>query len=337
MIGGPAQRRVAGTAVIAMTIPASPLRRRAALRALLCACAAAVLPAACARSDARDAAEQQLSSARLSLTFTRVGAGEGLRFDAEGHFVRFASSDADHVPAILGLADDDALAPDTCRLVDSAAALDRALVAARDTLPVRLLDAGRLQVRGITDATVLSPRHYPELTPYVTGIVYGNEDPLPLALDVGATYEVSGGGGEDIGPFVAQVTAPRAFATLEPAAAYRHGTDLELRWSGEAEPGAQLTITVSWSARGTSREVRCLVRDDGAFAVPREYLASLPAPAQLLSAEVATVRTRQAAVSAPGAEKGQLRIALRDVIPLPVSPWTATPVAAPPASALDER
>jgi hypothetical protein len=97
-----------------------------------------------------------------------------------------------------------------------------------------------------------------------------------------------------------------------------------------------LTVTVSWSARGVSREVRCLVRDDGVFTVPHDYLASLPAPAQLLSAEVATVRTGRAAVRAPGVEKGQLRIALRDVIVLPVSPWTAT-ASTPPAPALDER
>src|SRR5258706_7307571 len=89
---------------------------------------------ACTRNEARDAAEQQCSSAHLSLTFTRVGAGDALRFDAQGHFVRFSSSDADHVAAILGLADDDGQPLETCRLVDSAAALDRALVAARDTL-----------------------------------------------------------------------------------------------------------------------------------------------------------------------------------------------------------
>lgn len=296
---------------------------------MLGAAAIAVVPAACVRSETPDVAEPQRSTARMSLTFTRIGSGEGLRFEGQGHFVRFAASDADHVPAILGLPDDESIPLDTCRAIDSAEALDRALAAARSTLPVKLLDAGRLQVKGPHDSTALAPRHYPELTPYVAGVVYGNEDTLPVALEPGAVYEVAAEGGEDIGPFAAQVNAPREFPTLE-VPVFRRGGELELKWREAGETSGPLVLSVSWSARGSAREVRCRVRDDGSFSVGRELLAALPPPTQLMSAEVAALRTRTAPVATPGIGRGELRVGLRDVLPLPVAAWPAN-VAAPPA------
>jgi hypothetical protein len=301
-------------------------------------CALATAPACQVRGEVHDASEPERSTARLSVLFTRTAGSDEIRFDGQGHFVRFAASDADHVPAILGLPDDDSIPLDSCRAVDSAEALDRALEAARATLPVKLLDAGRLLVKGPLDAAALAPRHHPELTPYVGGIVYGNEDPLPLALEPGAAYEVVAEGGEDVGPFSAQASAPRAFPVVE-IPAYRRGGDLELRWAEAGEASGPLVASVSWSSRAVSREVRCRVRDDGSFTVPRELLASMPSVNQLASAEVSAVRTRIAPLTAPGVARGELRVALRYVTPLPVAAWPSAGTTVPPPAtpAGDER
>lgn len=306
--------------------------------------ALAVVPSACTpRGEVVDAAEPERRAAQLSLTFTRIAGGEGLRFEGQGHFARYAASDAKHLPAILGLPEDDQIPLDTCRSIDQAAALDRALSAARSTLPVRLLDAGRIQIRGPHDVAALSSRHYPELTPYVGGVVYGNEDALPVALEPGAAYEVSAEGGEEVGPLTAQVVAPREFPTLDVPVFFRDG-DLKLRWREAGEPSGPLVLSVSWSERGAAREVRCRVRDDGSFTIGRELLAALPPASRLLSAEVAALRTRTAPISTPGIDRGELRVGLRDVVPLPVvsspaspSAAAAAPAAAPPPAGGEER
>ena len=295
----------------------------------------------CQHQSARDAGGEPLrSSVRVGLTFTRIGTGRGIRFEGQGHFARYAAVDADRVPTILGLPDRDSIPLDGCRVVDSASELDRALSAANSPIDVKLLDAGRLIAKGPIDATALVPRHYPELTPYIAGVMYRAEESPSLDLDYGANYEVAGEGGEDIGPFTAQVHAPRAFPTLD-VPVYQRGGDLEVRWQNAGEASDPMLLTVAWTSKAGALEVRCRVRDDGSFTVPRELLAAMPAPSQLTTAEVSAVRARRSPLAAPGASTGELEVALREVLPLPVSSWpapgsglpspaTAAPPSAPP-------
>lgn len=300
------------------TAPLPTMRSHA--HQLLWLALAGFLPAAssCSRSEVRDVGEPLRSTARVTLTFTRIGAGEGIRFEGQGHFARYSAAEADRVPALLGIPDNNAIPIDSCRLIDSALELDRALTAARAPIDIKLLDAGRLAARGPIDSTHLVARHYPELTPYVAGVVYGAEDALPLALSPGSLYEVVGEGGEEIGPFTAQAQAPRAFPGLD-VPAYRRGGDLELKWVESGEPSDAALLTVAWSARGMAREVRCRVRDDGAFTVSRELLTAMPPPNLLTSAEVSMVRARRSPLVAPGTAPGELIVALREVVPLPVA------------------
>jgi len=305
--------------------------------ALAFALAIAAAASGCTRSELRDAGGRAVTqgSMQVQLTFTRIGPGQDARdvqFDGQAHFARYAATDAELVPTLLGVASDDDIPLDTCRAIDSADALDRALDAVDPTVGVELLDAGRLAVRGPDDATALVAKHYPELTPYVAGVVYGADDALPLALEPGAVYEVAGEGGEEIGPFQVQAQAPRAFPSLE-APVLRRGSDLELRWTEAGEVSEPMVLVVAWSARAGVRggvsEVRCRVRDDGSFAVPRELLAAMPAPSRLTGAEVSAQRTRRSSVAVLGARRGSgferfdgaLRVVLREVVPLPVSAW----------------
>ena len=283
---------------------------------LIAATVAAVLAGCSVADPSLDAGEPAIEHtlAEVALIFTRAQDESGAaRFDAEGHFVRYHAADSSRVATVLGLSDDESMPLDSCRLVDGAQEIDRALAASNDV--VELLDAGRLLVKGPLDATMLQPRHYPELTPYVTGVVYGLEEAPSLALEPGALYEVAGEGGEEVGPFVARVGAPRAFPSLEFAPIHRGG-DLDLRWSDAGDAADALLVTVAWSSRSGAREVRCRVRDNGAFRVSHEFLA-IPAP-PLFSAEVTVTRVRRAAMTATGAGQGALSLGLREVIPLSV-------------------
>jgi hypothetical protein len=291
--------------------------------------AAPVLSGCSGGENARDAGESVRSLVRVDLTYTRNLQAEP-RFDAQAHFVRYTAPgspdriDRAGVPTLLGLEYFDSIPVDTCRLSDGTAALDQALsypTEAGASTEVSLLDAGRLEVRGPVDRSALLPHHYPELVPFVSGVVYGGDELQPLALVFGQTYQVVGEGGEEVGPFAASATAPHAFPALavEPL---RRGADLDVRWADASalELNEPLLLEVRWSGRTGSRSVQCRVRDDGAFVVPRDVLASLPAAAQLVSASVTATRVQRGPLSAPGIGAGELTLSLRDQAPLQVAP-----------------
>ena len=266
---------------------------------------------------------------RVALTFTRIGSRpiEGpVSFEGQAHFVRFAEGDAERVPAILGFTDEAGLPLGTCRGVDSAEELDRAveltgtgaLLAGGGRPEVRLLDAGTLRLKGPAGSAPLPARHYPEVTPYVSGLVYGHDELRRLTLDPGGLYEIAGDGGDEVGAFVARAQAPRAFPQLE-LPVYHRGEDLDLRWSSAGEASDEMLLRVSWSSKAATHEIRCRVHDDGAFRVRRELLAQMPSAAQLGIVEVSATRVRRVSVSAPGTPAGTVQIGLRTVLPLPVS------------------
>ena len=305
--------------------------------------------AGCSGRDAvRDAGDAARSLVRVDLSYTRQAGASDVRFDAQGHFVRYRSFDPAGVPTILGFTDYDAIPLDSCRVFDGTAALDQALGAESSLLPteVALLDAGRLEVRGPSDRVPLKAAHYPELLSFVSGVVYGSDDAHPIALALGQPYLVQGDGSDEVGPFLAQVSAPRSFPSLtfEPL---RRSAELDLRWAkddgagraagraeqpsqasarpdGVSEAGDPTVVRVEpllLEARFTSkltgtRAVRCRVRDDGEFAIPRDAL-ELP-PGAIGSATLTAARVTRAPFDAPGAGRGALTVELRDVAPLSV-------------------
>ena len=270
----------------------------------------ATLAVGCAgRPQGPDAGDRRSGLVRVALTFTHRG--EATHFDAQGHFVRLRGGSDPWVTAVLGIPDDQAIPLEGCQLVDGAERIDRAVHDANG-VALELLDAGRLVVKGPHGSTALQAWHYPQLTPYAAGVVYGVDEARGVTLEPGATYTVVGDGGEEVGPFVTQVPAPRGFASPE-ASPLTLGRDLELRWSsvgvGDLEPAV---IALAWSDERESREVRCRVRDDGYFRLPRELIPA----GQPRRAEVALSRFRRAPLTAQGATPGELVVELRDVLPL---------------------
>jgi hypothetical protein len=278
------------------------------------------------RDGVRDAGDAVRGLVRVDVSYTHAASSVAAdaRFDAQARFVRYRSFDSASVPTILGFADFDGVPLDSCKVSDGTAELDSALAAdnVAPTAEVALLDAGRLELRGIAsnDRALLTPRHYPELVPFVSGVVYGGDELAPLPLAVGQPYSISGEGGNEVGPFSATVVAPRSFPTLT-VDSLRRGSDLEVRWSTETSPTTEpLVLEARWASRLGTRSVRCRVRDDGAFAIPHDAFADLPPTASLASATVTATRLSRAPFFAPGAGRGELTLALKDVAALQVSP-----------------
>jgi hypothetical protein len=284
--------------------------------------------AACNGRDSRDAGDPTRSLIRVQVSYTHaVGTpATELRYESQAQFVRYRSLDPAGVPTLLGFADYDSIPLDGCRASDGATELDVALGdPTRVPAEVALLDAGRVELRGAVDRSPMRVAHYPELVPFVAGVVYGTDENRPLTLSLGQPVQVVGEGGEEVGPFSASVMTPRSLPQLS-VETLRRGSDLDVRWTTE-ESTEPLFLEAKWAVRGQkeimsggARVVRCRVRDDGEFTMPREALDGLPAPTLISSATLTAARLSRAPVQAPGAGHGELIVELRDVVPLQVAP-----------------
>ncbi len=256
------------------------------------------------RDGARDAGDSARGLVRVDLAYTHStgAAATEVRFDAQARFVRYRAFDPGSVPTILGFTDFESLPIDGCRVADGTAELDEAL-AGDSVLP-------------------MMPRHYPELVPFVSGVVYGGDETAPVSLALGQSYQVWSEGGSEVGPFSAMVTAPRAFPalTVEPL---RRGSDFDLRWVIEPAGNATvepLLLEVKWTSRAGTRSVRCRVRDDGSFTIPHESFEGLPPAGAITSLTATATRLSRGTLAAPGVGRGELTLALKDVATLQVGP-----------------
>ncbi len=261
---------------------------------------------------------------RVELGYTQVAGQSELGFDVQAHFVQYRSFDSASIPALLGLSDFSSVALESCSETDSIRDLDRALASATASSAtgvapseVALLDAGRLELLGPQDRAALTPRHYPDLVPFVYGVVYGGDEQSPISLALGQSYQVSSEGGAEVGPFAVSAVAPQAFPTLS-IGNFEAGRPLELHWM-DATPGEPILLELKTAWRGGSRSVHCRVSDTGAFIVPRELVTALLQP-NLISASISAARVKRANLEAPSAGRGELVIALRDVVPIQVQP-----------------
>jgi hypothetical protein len=243
------------------------------------------------------------------------------RLEAEAHFIRYRAADPkidrDVVASLLGLGDDTSIAVDTCRTPEPEAR--EAAAQGAGAVEVSLLDAGplSLRLRDGAQATViaqLEPQHYPELFPFVSGVVYGQEQSPAPALAPAAALEVEADGGEDVGPFLAAGVVPAAFPDLY---AWRDpGTGrLELAWSAAGSSSATVSVDVRWGGVAPG-SVRCRVRDTGTFVIAPSLLAGLSAAITSGGAQVSVARSEHASLEAPSAGRGTLSVTLRDTFPL---------------------
>ena len=282
----------------------------------IASCALAL--AGCVSHDVGPAAppSEARSLVQLEMVYTRASAKVGL--DAAAHFVRYrttepplAADDAEQdkraLSSLLGLQHDDDLVAGTCRSVYQAQASSPASLS-----DVVLLDAGSLTVRNAGAVElVLAPQHYPELLPFVSGVVYGEEGVQTRAPLPSAPIEIEAEGGEDVGPFVAAARVPRAFPDLTVG---RQEGELDLAWVAAQGAGTVL-VDLRWGGAHAG-SVRCRTTDEGHFSVSHASAALAlridDALAQGSQVAVSVSRSEPAALDAPGVGAGRLLVTLRD-------------------------
>jgi hypothetical protein len=286
--------------------------------------------AACAPTSQPSTIDAQRGSlVQLDVTYTRELAATSSideavpRLEAEAHFIRYRAADPQIdrgvVATLLGLGDDASIPVDSCRAPEAEGRPSRlGATQGAGAVEVSLLDAGPLSLRlrdGAQAAVIaqLEPQRYPELFPFVSGVVYGHEQYPAPALPQSAALELEADGGEDVGPFLAAGTVPTAFPDLYAWRDPSNG-ELQLGWTGN-DSRATVMIDVRW-AGGAPGSLRCRARDDGSFTIAPAQLPGLAAAIASGGAQASVARSENATLDAPGAGSGTLTVTLRDTFPL---------------------
>ena len=253
---------------------------------------------------------------------------EATPLTTSAQFVRYSALDRDQVARLLALPLDpgrDLPSLDRCKTYSlSADAAAEVALEGDETGSVELVEAGDLRIRTDDKSVTLSPRHFPWLLPFISGVVYG-EAQSSTVKKVGLVT-VSADGGEAVGAFAVQTSSPALpriikVGGVQPSAlvTVRQGP-LALTWAGAGAAGQDAVVETDASADVTYAELRfqrdkrdmvlrCRVQDDGSFDLP---LAGVAAGRVTLD----LVRLRTTQFSASGLDQGELRVAARDRVSL---------------------
>lgn len=244
--------------------------------------------------------------------------GDAVVLTSTAQFVRYSAMDREQVARLLALPlhpDRDLPALDRCQVYDlSVDVVAEEALESEETGSVELLEAGDLSIQIEGRTVTLSPRHFPWLLPFISGVVYGEAQSSAVEKVSGVKVSAAGGA---VGSFTAQVASPElprlvqvGAAEPAPLVSVAPGEPLALRWAPAASGGADVTYAELRFTRGKrDMALRCRVRDDGAFELPATSLGELAGKVTL---EV--VRLRRSFFDTAGLESGELRVAVRDTV-----------------------
>jgi hypothetical protein len=257
--------------------------------------------------------------ARLAITLTSARE-DNLTIGTSARLLRYRGVDLDSAQLLAGTSAagrEAAGVAGRCTALDEEALLDDALATAPPDATVQMLDAGELLVHVAGQMVKLSPRHVPDIVPFVTGVAYDAEiaplEPVDWpgagpGSDAREGAFIAAFGGPQVGRFVAPAEVPAAPRVS--SATYERGGDVTLTWSAEPARGGPLSVVL---AAETGAAVRCLVEDSGHFVIPAALTARVADAGPLT---LALERTRRTPFSAPGLDGAEVEITARDVVTL---------------------
>lgn len=235
-------------------------------------------------------------------------------------FVRYRDIDRDLVARMLALPlnpTTDLPGVDLCQVTDlSIGPAAEAALESEEQGSVELLEAGDLEVRMERRSVTLSPRHFPGLLPFISGVIYGEAQ----ATQVTPADRVlaAGTGGQAVGVFSAAADSPRlpnithidGFSP-SPRLVVDGGSPLSLRWKATGGPqhveNNALYMELRYTAGKRDMALRCRPRDDGAFTINGSLLTHLSGRVTL-----ELVRLSSTIFTAKGLDQGELQVAVKD-------------------------
>lgn len=287
------------------------LRQNTTLRSVLLLCGVGLSTLLWACSGVPDAAEDPETPVEQSFGIVAVkvapeaaaspsGQTDGaLAVNTTAQFVRYRALDKAQVGRLLALpvvGDADLPALDQCEIFQAKGGLTDHDMDYQEERYVDLLEAGEVQVETGGAATLaLSPRHFPGLLPFISGVVYSEAEAVQVARP--QRIEASAEGSESVGAFEVSAAVPEAPQVTQWPGIQRVGTGslqtlrtqdvLRLRWTPTRTAEAQGDTTYlelrnkadsvqdESAEDGTQRVLRCVMEDDGAFDIRPDGLVAL--------------------------------------------------------------
>lgn len=249
-----------------------------------------------------------------------TNAGQKILLTSSAQFVKYTAIDQEQVARLLALPIDpkkDLPQIDHCKHYELSVDLlgDESF---EEPGTVELLEAGNVHIQTAGQTVTMSPRHFPWLLPFISGVVYG-ESPSTVFEGVHPVKAMADGN-DVIGPFTTQGSSPalprlKSIEGIEPdqIAIASKGGELVLTWDSNQTHPDDITYLEIRNNINTKKEaaLRCRIKDDGNFAIPSGVLSGFGGKVTL---EI--TRLRQTSFSAQGLDRGELRIAVRDRAPV---------------------
>lgn len=262
---------------------------------------------------------QRFGLVSVSYEHDWTASGDAVLLTTTAQFVSYTALDRDQVASLLALPLDprrDLPTPDQCKLYDLSVEPSEDMAEEVEEVlgNVELLEAGDLRIQTDSRTVTLSPRHFPWLLPFISGVIYG-EAQTTLMEEESAVRVTSEGGGA-VGRFEAQAVSPelpRLFRLGDQEPSHQieadSGRDLEVRWqSVDVQPDEITYLALGYSKDKHELSIRCRPRDDGTFFIPRDMLSDLARG----KATLELARLRRTSFAAEGLEEGELRVTMRD-------------------------
>ncbi|MSP92728.1 MAG: hypothetical protein EXR79_13140 [Myxococcales bacterium] len=185
---------------------------------------------------------------------------------------------------------------------------------------VQLLDVGNVTLRAGADELPLRVQMVPSLTEATRGVRYDADRAMSRVWLAAGSLLLAGTGGDGVEPFTVTIDVPRPVRLTHvgpnavrlgrvpgPVA----GEELSVRW-GSVDGAAELTLQVGAEVDGRPGWLRCRLRDDGAFTVPAELAAQLPARTEARPWLARLTRARSKPM--PGFAGDGMRLELSDAV-----------------------
>src|SRR3989339_402088 len=213
-----------------------------------------------------------------------------IRLAITAQFVKSQASDTEAVGRLLAFPlspDRDLPMTDFCQLYDLSlmpAASKTENYYANER--IELVDAGILKIQTSDHAIQLESKHFPELIPLLSGVIYrGVED---ISLTETARLTVTSSGSDEVGPLLANMVAPsipelhwvgsQAIGTIPmDSLAVQSSRSLLIEWQSSSSPSGEVLYLAGNFFRDQKEwELRCKLEDDGEFSLPAVWLQQLP-------------------------------------------------------------
>lgn len=253
---------------------------------------------------------------------------QSLELTTTAQFVRYSAIEEKTIAKLLALPinPDRDLPTQGCKLYDLSIDLDeQGLVQNSDSEKeesptVDLLEAGDLVVKAGSVNVKLSPRHFPGLLPFISGVVYGEVQ--SDQSENTSQIDIQSAGGSSVGSFNTNLMSPTLpqltkISSQSPSQSIQISQNeaIELNWQSAEQTNADdiFYLQASFSAAKGEYALRCAIKDNGSYTLNSDNINKL-SDGQNGKLTIDLIRLRRQIFTAQGLDTAELQVSARERI-----------------------